>query len=285
MSDFEHILYEKIDYVLRITLNRPESLNAISQGPGSMQEELNHALASADSDEDVRCILITGSGRAFSSGADTSQLTGDDEGPPTAWDKFRAQETSNRDLELLRDQHKPVIAAINGICYGGGFILAAHCDLRVAAEDARFSLIEGRMGMSGAESLPFLIGPQWAKFMMWTGEAISAQRAKEIGFVMEVVAPDRLADTTLDLAARIAAMPRYGVMLNKRNIDGAMNMMGWTNNKNFSVSHTTVTESMVPLASTPDGRLLEQILATEGFKAFKEARDAGFSKPWLEDPS
>jgi enoyl-CoA hydratase/carnithine racemase len=284
MDTYEHILYERFDGVLRITLNRPESLNAISQGPGSMQEELNRAFASADADNDVRCVLLTGSGRAFCSGADTSQIAEAAGEPSTAWDTYRSQERGNRENEQIRTLSKPVVAAVNGICYGGGLILACHCDLRVAADNARFSMIEGRMGMSGAETLPFLVGDQWAKFLIWTGEPISARRAKEIGLVLEVVPADDLIEKTMDLATRIASVPKFGVMLNKRNINGAMDLMGWGNNKLFSVSHTTITETLVPLAATPDGRNLEALLADEGFAAFKKARDAAFATPWLTEP-
>jgi enoyl-CoA hydratase/carnithine racemase len=283
LAEYSHLLADKFDHVLRLTLNRPETLNAISQGPGSMQDELNRAFASADADDDVRCVLLTGSGRAFCSGADTSERARDTETATTAWETYRAQDRSNREVEQIRSMYKPVIAAINGICYGGGLILAAHCDILVASEDAKFSLIEGRMGMSGAESLPLLIGPQWAKFLIWTGEAISARRAKEIGLVLEVVPSDRLGEQTLDLASRIAAMPKFGVMLNKRNIDGVMNMMGWDNSKRFSVSHTSITESMVPLAESSDGKNLSRVLAEGDFAAFKKARDGGFKAPWLTE--
>jgi len=287
MGDYKHLLYEVFGgSVACLTLNRPDALNALSQGPGSLQDELNAAMARADADDVIRSIVITGAGRAFCAGADTTEMTGESQTVvPTPWRQYRSQHAFAEDLERIRNVSKPVLAAINGICYGGGVLLAAHCDIRIASDDAKFSMIEGRMGMSGAEILPFLVGPQWAKFLIWTGESISAQRAKDIGLVLDVVPADRLVERVIDLAMRIAAAPQFGVMMNKRNINGTEDLMGWSANRLFSNSHTTLTELMVPIAAGPDGRPLQQILADEGFRAFKAARDAAHPTPWLHEPA
>ncbi len=94
---------------------------------------------------------------------------------------------------------------------------------------------------------------------------------------------DDLWPRTLDLATRISAMPRYGVMLNKRNIDGTLDMMGWAANKRFSRSHKTIIEAMSEYAEAADGRLLSAIRAEDGFEGFKKARDTPFADPWLRD--
>lgn len=290
-TTYSNILSDSFGAVRRLSINRPERLNALSHGPGSVHDELNKAMVEADGDDDVRCIVITGVGRAFSSGGDTRadrtempSLTRWEGGARhTAWDSYVFHEDEDSDMELVRNLHKPVIAMINGMCYGAGLIYAAHCDLRVASDQARFSLIEGRMGASGVDVFPFIIGIQWSKFLMLTGEIISAKKAKEIGLVLEVISQEELWPRTLDLATRIAAMPRFGVMLNKRNVDGTADMMGWAANSRFSRSHKAILEAMDEHAETADGRKLRSIMAEEGFDAFKSARDAPFSTPWIRE--
>ena len=139
------------------------------------------------------------------------------------------------------------------------------------------------MGASGVDVFPYIIGPQWSKFLMLSGEIISARKALEIGLVINVVPHEELWERTLDLASRISAMPRFGVMLNKRNVDGTLDMMGWASNKRFSRSHKAIVEAMGEHAEASDGRLLRQIRAEDGFQAFKEARDKAFREPWFRD--
>ncbi len=178
--DYTNLVCEMFGPVVRISFNRPEQLNALSHGPDSVHENLNQALGEADADDDVRCIVVTGTGRAFSSGGDMRQ--GRQEMPSltvwnggarhNAWDSYMFHEEEDGDMELVHNLHKPVIAMINGMCYGAGLIFAAHCDLRLASDRARFSLIEARMGASGVDVFPYIIGNQWAKFLMLSGEII-----------------------------------------------------------------------------------------------------------------
>jgi enoyl-CoA hydratase/carnithine racemase len=289
--DYTNLVCETFGPVLRMTINRPERLNALSHGPQSVHADLNEALQEADIDDNVRCIVVTGQGRAFSSGGDMGgenptleSLTQWQGGRrQNAWDNYIFHEEEDGDMELVHNLHKPVIAMINGLCYGAGLIFAAHCDLLIASDQAKFSLIESRMGASGVDVFPYLVGPQWAKFLMISGEIISAQRAQQIGLVLEVIPHQELWERTLDLASRISAMPRFGVMLNKRNIDGTLDMMGWSSNKRFSRSHKALIEAMADRAQATDGRLLRAIISEEGFQAFKEARDQPFREPWLRD--
>ncbi len=290
-AEYSNLLCETFGPVLRISLNRPERLNALSHGQDSVHENLTEALRVADAADEVRCIVITGTGRAFSSGGDVTQHTEEISSLTvwkggarhTAWDNVIFHEEEDGDWELIHNLHKPVIAMVNGMCYGAGLILAAHCDLRVASDEARFGLIETRMGASGVDVFPYIIGHQWAKFLALSGEIVSAKRAQQIGLVLDVIPSDELWSRTLDLAQRISAMPRYGVMLNKRNIDGSLDMMGWANNKRFSQSHKAVIEAMAGYAEAADGQPLRQIMAEKGFAAFKKARDRPFVEPWLPD--
>src|SRR5216683_1682797 len=204
-------LVEKSDGIATITLNDPDRLNPLGR---EMRIAVGTALAEADADPEVRCVILTGAGRAFSTGADQSH------GDPveSAYDWYWLIYKNPYGVAPIDpyNMRTPVIAAINGMCYGAGMIHASECDLVVAAESARFCMIETRMGHGGAGSLPYFIGPQWTRFLMYTGEIISARKAKEIGLVLEVIADDELASRVRALATRIVAMPGNVDELNKQ---------------------------------------------------------------------
>jgi enoyl-CoA hydratase/carnithine racemase len=273
----EHILYEVRDGVALVTLNDPEKLNVIDHGPGSMADDLLRALAIADADPDVRCVVLSGAGRAFSAGGHTAG--GEPLESPVEWYEFL--EGNTRETDEIRSMRKPTIGAINGICYGFGLILATHLDMLVAVDTARFGLIETRFGSTGVQTLPFLVGPQWAKFLALTGEIITANKAKEIGLVLEVFPAETFEEKTLDLARRVAAMPKEGVMFNRRVVNSALMVMGWAVQRDFALALNTLTNLHVRDARAADGRVLSEVMRSEGWKAFKTARDAPFETPWL----
>jgi enoyl-CoA hydratase/carnithine racemase len=275
---FAHILFEVSERVARITLNDPNRLNPISHGPDSMEADIIDALTLADADPDVRCVVITGAGRAFSSG-------GDDRGLPPmerVTDHLAFLASADRANERVRLMNKPTIGAINGLCYGAALMLALHFDLLVASEDARFGMIETRFGQSGVEMLPFWVGAHWAKFLALTGELITAEKAKEIGLVIEVLPSSDFSRRVDDLARRVAAMPPDAVMLNRRLINGAMTLMGWTAQKQLALALNTLTNATGADATSADGRNFQQVMREQGWQAFKDARDAPFRPPWLE---
>jgi len=278
MTSFENIAYELEAGVATITLNRPDQLNPITHGPGSMHDEMLQAFELASADERARCIVLTGAGRAFSAGGSVRDL--DPHETAASWVGFHAH--NNELNDRIRAQSKPVIGAINGICYGAGFIIAMHLDILIASDRARFGLIETRFGAPGVDTLALLVGPQWAKFLALSGELIDAHRAKEIGLVLEVVPDDRFSERVQDLAGRVAAMPPDTVMLNKRLINGAMEMLGWTQQKQLTVALNSIANSVMDRAATPDGRRFIDILDKEGWSAFKQARDEPFKQPWLD---
>lgn len=278
-GSFENIQFEIRDRVALITFNRPDRLNSLSHG---LYRELTSVLTTIDDDPEIRCVVITGSGRAFSSGGDMSRKNRPEDAYSWyLWHEYKYGRDATPDI---RGMHKPVIAAINGICYGAGMIFATKCDFRIAAASARFCMIEARMGNGGGGYLPFIVGAQWAKFLMLTGEVIDASAALRMGFVMDVTQDDELVDRAMALANRIAQMPPIGVYLNKRQIDGAVDMMGWAANDTFNKSHQAVVDSAARLATAGDGRLLREILDNEGLAAFKAARDQPFAEPWLRSP-
>lgn len=275
----EPILCEIRDAVATLTLNRAERLNALDR---TMREALTRELARLDADDGVRCVVLTGSRRAFSSGADLDEDgAAPHRGDVLDWYRF-LEGTRPGDAPFDASRlHKPVIAAVSGHCYGLGMILAAECDLVVAGESARFGMVEARMGTGGSTVLPFLIGAQWTRYLMYTGETIDAHTAKEIGLVLEVVADDELLPRVHDLAMRVAATPPHQVLFSKRQTDGTLALMGRLANEVFSLPNQAILNSLAQLAESPDGRKLLDILRDEGIAGLKKARDAGRDEPWL----
>lgn len=274
---YEFILYEKKNRVATITLNRPEKLNALNHGVRSIRHDIIAALDEAEADQDTRCVLLTGAGRAFSSGGD---MTGG--GPPrqTPLDWLEHHKRNDVEHARIRDMSKPVIGVINGLCYGAGLELAAQCDVRIASDQAKFSFIEARMGNGGSVHLPFIIGVQWTKRLFFTGEVIDAQRALQIGLVTEVIPHNQLMEKAQEFGERIAAMPPLGVRLNKMCIDGAWQAMGLQMSNLYYEAVSTMTNLLAADAEAPDGRKLRDIREKEGFREFLKARNTFFDRPW-----
>jgi enoyl-CoA hydratase/carnithine racemase len=188
------------------------------------------------------------------------------------------------DNERIRELRKPVIGAVNGICYGAALMMAAHFDLLIASSEARFGLIETRFGGTGAEALNYLIGPQWAKFMALSGELITAAKAKEIGLVLEVVPPASLLPKAQDLARRIAAMPRDTMIMNRRLINSGMNVSGWKAQKEAGIAFNAATNSCSGEHRAWNGERFSDLIK-QGWKRYKEVRDAPFETSWFDaDP-
>jgi enoyl-CoA hydratase/carnithine racemase len=261
--------------VVTVTLNRPERRNPLGL---ATYREIVAALSAAADAEDVRCCVLTGAGSAFSSGG---ELGG--EAHDTVYDWVRIHDELAAAWNAVRELRLPVIAAVNGLCWGSGLILALHCDLVVASSAATFSFIETRMGLAGTGMLAHVVGPQWAKFLALSGEVITARRARDIGLVLEVVESSSFEPRIASLARRIAAMPRYGTELHKRNVNAAVDTMGWHLTRVFNQSHYPVIDAMSPYAEAADGRRFADVMRDDGWKAFLAARDAPFTDPWLEE--
>ncbi|MGW3963616.1 enoyl-CoA hydratase/isomerase family protein [Amycolatopsis sp. NPDC005003] len=196
--------------VRRLTMNRPESLNALSRG---LVQDLVTELARADDDPDVRVLVLQGNGRAFSAGADFDEHfreNGYDIGRTDLWER----------LEAVR---VPVVAAVQGWAVTGGFLLAYCCDVVVAADDARFRDTHALLGLvpTGGESqrMPRRLGPFVARDLMLTGRAMGAEEACRIGFVSRVVPRERLAEAALEVARRISENSARSVAAIKRLIN------------------------------------------------------------------
>lgn len=274
---FTHITFDVRDGVGHLVLNRPDKLNTLGFGPGSSREEIAQAIARADADEAVGAILISAAGRAFCAGGDLGGIAATD----TPLSNHLLNEEILRFQAAIRTAHKPVLAAVNGLCLGTALGFIAQCDIVIAGDDARFGLIEGRIGHPGASDLVPVIGPAWTKFLIMTGELIDARRAAEIGLVLTVEpAADLLARAT-DLAWRIARLPREGVLLNKVAINNVAEVTGRAAGRLVGRAHDAITKSMSSAARAPDGRTFEDILKAEGMDGLKRAREAQFRGSWL----
>jgi enoyl-CoA hydratase/carnithine racemase len=156
-------------------------------------------------------------------------------------------------------------------------------DIIIASDQARFCFMETRFGVSGGPNVPFHVGPQWSKMLLLAGEEVSAQTARRIGLVADVVPHEDLLPRTLDLAHRVASMPRRFVTVSKSQIDSTIDAMGWTENQ-------AIARRMRPLfvgagddARGPDGRTLVEIREQDGMQAFIEARDHAWKERWTRD--
>mgnify|MGYP003674597498 CR=1 FL=1 len=275
--NYRHILYTVEEGVAHVVLNRPERMNALGIGPGSNRDEIQQALAAADADDAVGSILLRANGKAFCAGGD---LTG---AAPTEtpFDEFVFNRQIVDFYAAIRRVKKPVLAAVHGLCLGSAMGLIAQCDVVVAGDDARFGLIEGRLGHPGATEIVPLVGAAWAKFLILTGELIDAETAARIGLVLTVEPTADLAARATDLARRMASLPREGVILNKACIDAMSEAMGRAAGRTAGRAHDMVTKAMTKHATAPDGRRFEDILRDEGMEGLKRARDGQFTGGWL----
>jgi enoyl-CoA hydratase/carnithine racemase len=212
------VRYEVDGSVATITLARPEKLNAMDR---LTFQELEQAAVAAAADRRVRAVLVTGEGRAFSSGLDVAEFGGRtdlDEAELVVAELQRA-------ISALEQMPKPVVAAVNGLAVGGGLQLAIACDLRIASEDAEFASMEMRWAivpdLGGTERLPRLVGLGRAKELILTGRPVRAAEAERIGLVNRVVPAERLAIEARELAAGLAAGPTLAIGLAKQALNEA----------------------------------------------------------------
>jgi len=218
MSDYETVLLEKAEGTGTIILNRPEKLNAFSI---KMSIEFHQALQEMESAPEVRVVVITGSGRAFSAGADVEgfaeSLETGREGPAAAFSA--GLDTSPM---LMRNMRKPTIASINGVAVGMGLTITLPCDIRIASDKARLGFIFARMGLipeyGSTYNLSRIVGITKACELVFTTRIIDAAEAKEIGLVNQVVPAEELKQATREMANTIAKLPPFAIQLAKRGL-------------------------------------------------------------------
>ena len=247
--DLHDITYEASDGVAVITLNRPEVMNAFRR---QTQREVEDALLAAEEDGAIRCLVITGAGRGFCAGADLRDLAagrgGQDWTTRTEEGRQSPRLTTARAAagifatgRSIYNFSKPTIAAVNGFCVGGGLMFALPADIRIASDEAKFSVIFTKRGLTPETGvsyfLPRLVGMEQALLMTYTGDMIDAQEALRIGLVGRVVPHHELTSATMELAAKIASGPtvqlsfakmqmQLGLVANSLDVNYAMEAWG-----------------------------------------------------------
>ncbi len=197
-----------------ITMNRPETLNALSS---AVFADLLKAFDVVENNDDIYVVVVTGAGRAFVAGADISEMAvmNVNEGK-----KFG--DLGNQAMLRLEMMQKPTIAAINGFALGGGCELSMACDIRIASEKAKFGQPEVGLGITpgfgGTQRMARICGSAAAMELILTADVVSAERALEIGLVSKVVAPDALMDTAMELANKIASKAQLAVRASKQAV-------------------------------------------------------------------
>lgn len=252
------ILSEKKGQVAWITLNRADKFNSFNR---DMALALHAALDEAAADKEVRCVVISGSGKAFCAGQDLGEAI-DPNGPGI---HRIVEEHYNPIIQRIVNLEKPVIAAVNGVAAGAGANIALACDIVLAAESASFIQAFSKIGLipdsGGTFFLPRLVGRQQALALMITGDKVSAEHAREMGMVYKVVSDAHFTEEVLAFATQLAAMPTKGIGLTKRLI-----------NQSFTNTWQQQLEAegrvQVEAASTYDYK--------EGVNAFLEKRKPAF---------
>ena len=253
---YENILVETHGQVGLIRLNRPKALNALSD---ALMIELGEALLAFDAQDEIGCVIVTGSEKAFAAGADISVMAGYD-----YMDVFNGKFIT-RNWETLRRIRKPVIAAVAGYALGGGCELAMMCDFIIAADNAKFGQPEIKLGIvpgaGGTQRLPRAVSKAKAMDMALTARMMDAQEAERAGLVSRIVPADKLMEEAMAAAVAITEMPRQVAMMVKDSVNRAF-------------------ESSLADGIRYERALFYSCFATEdqkeGMKAFLEKRPAVF---------
>jgi 2-(1,2-epoxy-1,2-dihydrophenyl)acetyl-CoA isomerase len=207
------ILFELKDQIAKVSLNRPEKLNAFTR---SMTHELQKQLLACDENDDVRVVVLTGEGRAFSSGQDLSEFPSD---KLPDFEKV-IDEYYNPLIRILKTIRKPVLCAVNGIAAGAGANIALACDIVVATSSASFVQAFSKIGLipdcGGTFFLPRLVGLQKATALMMLGDKISAAEAERLGMIYTFFEDEVFPEKTFQIASILAKMPTTALVLTRK---------------------------------------------------------------------
>jgi len=258
----DKLKFEVKDKVAVITLNNPEKLNAFNI---EMLEAWHDRLEECRTREDVYVIVVTGAGRGFCSGGDTGKMGEGNQPTPREiksglWDRIQ------RIPMKLAEIDKPVIAAVNGAAVGAGMDMALHCDIRFAAESAKFAETYAKVGLvpgnGAAYFLPRIVGVPKALELLWSADFLSAQQALEIGLVNKVFPDDVFMEKTLEWARMVAGQAPISVRFIKRTLYASLNI-------DLRTSLDMVSSHMTIARSSEDH--------VEAIAAFREKRKANFN--------
>jgi enoyl-CoA hydratase len=268
------LLIEPTSWGVRLTLNRPAKLNALS---AELVAALSAAVEAAAADPEVRVIALAGAGRAFCAGYDLSEEAEGEIAGPVAWRELLAADVAAT-MQLL-DCPKPIIAQVHGYALAGGLELAMACDLVVAAEGAKLGEPEIRYGSAPVALLmPYLIGQKKTRELLLTGDLIDAAEAERIGLVNRVVPAERLAGEVDALADRLARTPPEVMAPTKRMLNRAMDAMGLREAIEMGIDLGAI----INAADTPEQREWDTIVRRDGLKAALAWRDRRYEERLAE---
>ncbi len=269
---FQNIDYERRESIAYVTLNRPDKLNAIN---GALLADFQDAMDVVEADPDVRVVIITGAGRAFSAGFD---ITPDPDAPHPhkgSADGWRSH------LQMLIDSFmkvwylpKPVIAAVNGYALGGACELVQVCDVKIASEHAVLGEPEIRAGFGPPLLVtPYSVNLANAKELLLTGDTVDAHEAARLGLVNRVVPHEQLMEECERVAKKMCLIPQLGIKLTKVAVNRALENMGFLN----SISQNLELMTIFDTSTSPEQDEFNSIAAKNGLRAALDWRDARFS--------
>ena len=284
---YENITYEKSGPIATVTLNRPDKLNALSEG---LQLEVRHALEDAGwEDEDIRVIVLKAAGRAFSAGFDIAVSAKANAVERRARSAIGKTFSASAWWDVFWNNPKPIIAQIHGFCIAGGLATATFCDLRICSEDAKFGAPEIRTGGPYIPAVwPWVVGMTKARELLYTGNLIDAAEAKRLNIVNEVVPLDELDAAVERQALTIAKLPAATVEYNKKLLNMSYELMGVRQVIERSSELEAI--ALASADSAPEIDTFNKIREKDGLKAalswnadrfadedawFKKARDRG----------
>jgi enoyl-CoA hydratase len=272
--NYSTVTYEALGRVRRVTMNRPDHHNPLT--PRCIREILD-AVNDAGSDPAASVLVIRSTGRSFSSGYG---FIAEDTDPGD----FPVHEAIEGDVSAMLalasnwshvwDCPIPVIAQVQGNCLAGGTDLALHCDLVVAAEDARIGFPPVRsMGVPPTNMWLYHLGPQWTKRLLFTGDTLSGTEAREVGLVVATAPADALDETVIELARRIALIGRDLLVANKRVVNAGVELMGRSQLQRFAAINDAIGHR------APEARAFNARIGEVGLREAVKERDAAFERP------
>jgi enoyl-CoA hydratase/carnithine racemase len=260
------VIVEDIGPIRRLTLNRPEKLNALDH---HLVEELSNQLAVGANDDSVRVLILAGAGRSFCAGYDLGE-----EAPLTHDEALAGLRQSLDHLLEIFDHPKPIVAQVHGHCLAGGCDLMMMCDLAVASDDALFGQPEIRFGSTVvAQVMPWLVGARRAKELVMTGRQVSSEEALQIGLVNMVVGRDALEGRALALARELAVVDPEVMRLTKQAINRSWVESGFRTALDAAVE----IGAQIEAARAPERDMFERIATEKGLREAIRWRDQRFS--------
>ena len=268
---FEAIIYEKRESVGYVTLNRPEKMNALN---AQLLSEFRECLEAIDDDSEVRVVILTGAGRAFSAGFDLDRSPGDPEPHGSAPDLWREHLKGHIDTFMkVWNLRVPVIAAVNGFALAGACELVQVCDIKIASDRAVMGEPEIRAGVGPPLLItPFSVGLARAKELLLTGDTVDAHEAARMGLVSRVVPHDGLMAECERVARKISLISPVGVQMSKAAVNRALEGMGLLS----AIQHNLELMVHFDTSTTPEQVAFNDIRRESGLRAALQWRDARF---------